>query len=156
MITEPKPASVALQRLNECLLISYRHDRQTPSFTIVCDYFEKAPNAKRAFVRIHFDGVTNFEREAGCYDELQRFVDTYSARETRSATVVQAVTLEHGLQQNRVKFWFGYSFGSVAFSYTKALAETRNAAAVVKRAEDEWDYYDAADGSRFDFYEPFK
>jgi len=146
---------VALGKLPERLLISYQYDAKQNSICFVVEY-DKDAGADRAFIRIRFEDVAGFQRTLGAVAELQRFVGTYYARETRAATVVERINIEaqeRGLIQ--VTFGFGHNFGSVSFAcYGGVVADVRNMRAV-RTGADEWDYSDADDGTSVDFYNPF-
>lgn len=153
MIHKIHDALAALRGLLECLLISYRYDAANGVMYFVFDYPEKDAGADRAFMRVRFDGVSDFQRIPGSFAELQRFTETYSTRMTRAATVVQKIDIDVQGSSIRIALGFG-DFGSVSFICGGITADTRNARAI-RIGADEWDYRDVDDDARMDFYDPF-
>jgi hypothetical protein len=154
MVRKVNDALAALRRLLECLLISYRYDAASGVMCFVFDYPEKDTGADRAFMRVQFDGVSNFQRIPGVSAELQRFTETYSTRATRAATVVQKVDADARERTIQIALWFGHSFGGISFVCDGVTADARNARAI-RTGADEWDYRDVDDGAQVDFYDPF-
>ncbi|WP_148314555.1 hypothetical protein [Sorangium cellulosum] len=154
MVRKVNDALDALGRILECLLILYRYDVAERAMCVVFDYPDKDVGADRAFLRVRFDGVSNFRRIPGEFAELQKFIETYSTRATGAATVVQNVNVDASGRAMQIALWFGHSFGGISFMCDGVAAETRSARAI-RTGADEWDYRDIDDGARVDFYDPF-
>jgi hypothetical protein len=154
MVRKVNDALAALRGLLESLLISYQYDAAAGVMYFVFDYPDQEPGADRAFVRFRFDGVSSFKRAPGLFAELQRFTESYSARETRAATEVEETSIRVLESSIRIVLGFGDSFGGVSFACRGVTAETRNARAI-RTGPNEWDYRDFDDGARMDFYDPF-
>jgi hypothetical protein len=154
MIRKIDDGLTVLRKLFECLLISYQYDAADGVMCFVFDYPEKGSGADRAFIRVRFDGVSNFRRNPGVFVELQKFNEAYSARATRAATVVQNVDIDMRESTIQITLGFGLSFGGVSFACCKVSADTRSAR-VTQIGSDAWDYHDVDDGAHVDFYDPF-
>jgi hypothetical protein len=154
MVRKINDALAALRRVLEYLLISYQYDEAHGVMCFVFDYPEKDAGADRAFIRVRFEGVSNFQRIPGAFAELQRFTEAYSARATRAASVVQKIDIDAREGSIRIGLWFGHDFGGVSFVCGRVTADARNAYAI-RTGADEWDYRDIDDGARMDFYDPF-
>jgi hypothetical protein len=154
MIHEVKDPVAVTKNLLESLLIAYRYDATEGVLVMVFDYDEKAPGADRAFLRLHFEGVSKFKRIPGLFAELQRFTDSFSARETRAASVLQKVEINERARPMIIAFGFGHSFGGISFTCTGVAAHSRNTRAT-NRGGDRWDYFDFENGDPIDFHEPF-
>ncbi len=121
---------------------------------MVFDYSEKAPGADRAFLRLRFEGVSNFKRVPGLFVDLQRFTDTYSARDSRPHIVVQKVEINERAHPMTVALGFGHSFGGISFTCARIVAHSRDTRAI-SRGGEHWDYFDFEHGTPLKFHEPF-
>ncbi|WP_434300762.1 hypothetical protein [Corallococcus exiguus] len=143
----------ALECSLESLLISYQYDASTESLVLVLDHPDRGAGADRAFLRLRFMGVSAFRREPGTFADLQRFTESYSARETQATTVVQGIDIEQRGGSVSIALSFG-SFGELTFVCRSCSAESRRARATQTRANT-WTYQDSDDGKPMDFYNPF-
>ena len=143
-----------LGHLKECLLIHYEYHPESGTFVIVSDSWEKPGEGCRAFIRILFSGVEEFEREPGINHAARKFVEVYRPREAAPPTVFQDVEVfSEGEGRTRVSFGFGPAFGGVSFTCREYSAWTR--VARVRQVGSQWEYRDAATGDVMDFFEPF-
>lgn len=153
MIRQINDSIGALQDSLESLLIRYQYEASKNTLVVVLDYPGKAVGADRAFLRLRFMDVLDFQRILGTFAELQRFKESYSTRETSATTVVQRVVVEKEANALRITLSLG-SFGELKFGCSSLSAESRSARAK-KTSENTWAYHDFDDGRIMDFYDPF-
>lgn len=143
----------ALEESLESLLISYQYDAKRKTLVAVLSYHEKAEGSDRAFLRLRFIDVSDFNRVSGTSAGLQRFKESYSTRETRASVVAQDIDIAKNGPSLRIRLSLG-SFGGLTFVCRSISAESRSARAK-QTSGSAWMYYDFDDGKPMDFHDPF-
>jgi hypothetical protein len=154
MLKPVNDPEMALLTLGESLLIRFCYDPDVSIFTIVCDYWDKEPGSDRAFVKLVFCEVTDYNREAGDQLGFRKYIKEYSLNEAKAPLVIQDIATESIRNHSKkADFWFGPSFGGLSFSYQSCCGQILNTRAI--KDGDSYQYYDLETGARLDFYNPF-
>lgn len=147
------PATSALLKLEECIVLMFRYEQTEDRFVLVADYPERAAGGDRAFVALGFGGVSEFDREYGDLARCREFGEYYQASEDAPPLVVQDVQAVGSSEGGRVQYWFGPGFGGVRFEYENLDAVVRDS-----RAWEEanvFHYADLTSGEEFNFFRAF-
>jgi hypothetical protein len=86
---------------------------------------------------------------------MQRFRESYTARDDRAVFVVQGVQVDQRASPMRISLEFGLDFGGITSSFDSVSAHSRNTLATKRKHENMWDYRDADDDTPLDFFDPF-
>ena len=143
-----------LEILQESLLIAFAYNEEEHRFTIVTEHPERSPGSSRDLIALVFRDVNRFNREAGDVPKWARFKFRYALKDERGSIVFQDIATGDGNGGSQyVRFWFGPSFGGIAFEY-RTVEVHRRGSRVVK-VKDDFIYFDLVTMKEFDFYNPF-
>lgn len=145
---------IKLEYLMESLLIAFAYNEHERQFVIVSDYPERSPGSVYDLVGLVFKDVKRFDRQLGDIPKLKKYRFRYATKDEVSSRSFQDIETRGGEDgRHYVRFWFGPSFGGMAFEY-RSLEVHRRGSRVVRVKEDRI-YFDAMSMKEFDFYNPF-
>jgi len=144
-----------LRKLQDQLLLAFVDHPTERRFTIVSTYPDRSPGSMRDLAAFDFKDVYRFKREAGDRRELRKYQFNFRANDEVRAYEFEDVQTRGGdFGCRRVRQWFGFGFGAIAFDY-RSFEIHRRGSRIVEVKKNDFIYYDAVSGEKFDFYNPF-
>jgi len=140
----------------ESMLLRIHYDRQAGTLEFILDDAQSRQSGmlaanERHFVRLHFKGVQNIQRE----NTLLKFVDPkvidYSGNQGHCPSVESVKISADTAPVFRIGFG---TFGTFAFGFADLYVQEKRGRAVRKNGG-EWCYSDAETGAELEFFNPF-